>query len=90
MAFFKFLVTDCALYLVLLVIMCFPRRGTEEAGEANEKKLNAENVPAGEDAVDVNKEAQPDEAVEKEPEEKVNMFSTVLLFKAVEVQATAI
>ncbi|KAJ8447264.1 hypothetical protein Cgig2_013041 [Carnegiea gigantea] len=44
--------------------------GTEEAGEANEKKLNAENVPAGEDAVDVNKEAQPDEAEEKEPEEK--------------------
>jgi len=49
-----------------------PFRRAEEAGEANEKKLNAENVPAGEDAVDGNQEAQPDGAEEKEPEEKVN------------------
>lgn len=46
-------------------------RDTEEATENNEKNLNAENPPAVEDAAVGNKEGQPDETEEKEPEEKV-------------------
>ncbi|KAL2892576.1 RGG repeats nuclear RNA binding protein B [Bienertia sinuspersici] len=47
--------------------------GAEEAGEEKEKNLNAENPPAGEDAAaaaDGDKEVQPDETEEKEPEDK--------------------
>uniref|UniRef100_A0A803LIG2 Hyaluronan/mRNA-binding protein domain-containing protein n=1 Tax=Chenopodium quinoa TaxID=63459 RepID=A0A803LIG2_CHEQI len=44
--------------------------GTEEAGEQNEKNLNTENLPAVEDAAEGNKEGQPEETEEKEPEEK--------------------
>lgn len=62
-------------------------RVTEEAGEQNEKKLNPENLPAVEDAADGIKEGQPDETEEKEPEEKVNVFSVVpYSFYKVEVE----
>ncbi|KAK9742740.1 hypothetical protein RND81_03G194500 [Saponaria officinalis] len=43
---------------------------TEEVLEETEKNVSAENLPAGEEAVNVNKEAQPDVTEEKEPEEK--------------------
>ncbi|KAH9627477.1 hypothetical protein KSS87_006168 [Heliosperma pusillum] len=42
----------------------------EEVVEETEKNVIPENLPAGEEAVDVNKEAQPEEAEAKEPEEK--------------------
>ncbi|KAK9757748.1 hypothetical protein RND81_01G183700 [Saponaria officinalis] len=44
--------------------------GTEEVAVETEKNVNAENLPTGEEAVDGNKEPQPDETEEKEPEEK--------------------
>lgn len=47
-----------------------------EGAEENEKNMNAENLPEGED-VDGKKEGKPEEAEEKEPEEKVNAFLTV-------------
>ncbi|KAH9607466.1 hypothetical protein KSS87_019363 [Heliosperma pusillum] len=42
---------------------------TEEVAEEAEKIVNAENVPAGEEAVDGSKATQPDETEQKEPEE---------------------
>lgn len=61
-------------------------RGTEVATEEKEKNVTIENLPAGEDAADGNKESQPDETEEKEPEDKVNVFAVHLysLHKAVD------
>ncbi|KAL9234344.1 hypothetical protein vseg_009227 [Gypsophila vaccaria] len=42
----------------------------EKVKEETEKNVSAENLPVGVEAVDVNKEAQPEETEEKEPEEK--------------------
>lgn len=59
----------------------------EEGVEQTEKNVNSENLPAVEDAAVGNKEGQPEEAEEKEPEEKVNVISMLLCsFYKVEVE----
>ncbi|KAL9228818.1 hypothetical protein vseg_004356 [Gypsophila vaccaria] len=44
--------------------------GTEDVAAETEKNVNAENLPAGEEVLDGNKEPQAEETEEKEPEEK--------------------